>query len=51
MHCRLVQRFEALLHIAVTTDAPLRVAVVGGGAGGVELACALKHRWEGCQGW
>lgn len=42
--CRLVQRVEALLRSAVATDAPLRVVVVGGGAGGVELACALQHR-------
>ncbi|PSC68783.1 water dikinase [Micractinium conductrix] len=40
----LVPRFEALLANAVAADAPLRVAVVGGGASGVELACALQCR-------
>lgn len=42
--CSLVPRFEALLANAVAADAPLRVAVVGGGASGVELACALQCR-------
>jgi len=43
--CRLVPRFEALLKKAVSADVPLRVAVVGAGAAGVELACAVKYRW------
>lgn len=41
---RVVARFEALLNKATTVDLPLRVAVVGGGASGVELACALQYR-------
>ncbi|KAL4433704.1 hypothetical protein ABPG75_000145 [Micractinium tetrahymenae] len=40
----LVPRFEALLAKAVSADVPLRVAVVGAGAAGVELACALQFR-------
>ena len=43
--CRLVPRFEALLLKATAADLPLRVVVVGGGAAGVELACALQYRW------
>ena len=42
---RLVPRFEALLLKATSADLPLRVVVVGGGAAGVELACALQYRW------
>ena len=37
-------RFEKILHEAISNDSPMRVAVVGGGAGGVELACALRYR-------
>lgn len=40
-------RFEALLKKAVTDDKPLRVAVVGAGASGVEVACALQYRSAG----
>lgn len=29
-----------------TEDVPRRVVVVGGGAGGVEVACALRARWK-----
>ncbi len=47
---RLVPRFEALLARAVSADVPLRVAVVGAGAAGVELACALQYRCAGA-GW
>lgn len=45
---RLVARFEALLKKAVAEDQPLRVAVVGAGASGVEVACALQYRCGGC---
>ncbi len=44
---RLVARFEALLKKAVAGDQPLRVAVVGAGASGVEVACALQYRCGG----
>ena len=49
-HRRLVPRFEALLARAVSAEVPLRVAVVGGGAAGVELACALQYRCA-CAHW
>lgn len=44
--CRLVQRFEAMLSQVLESSSKkaLRVAVVGGGAGGVELTLALAHR-------
>ncbi|PRW20680.1 water dikinase [Chlorella sorokiniana] len=42
----LVARFEALLQKAVAQDQPLRVAVVGAGASGVEVACALQYRLQ-----
>ncbi len=38
------QRWMALLARAQTSAAPVRVAVVGGGAGGVELTLAMQHR-------
>ncbi|KAL4854063.1 Selenide [Chlorella vulgaris] len=41
---RLVSRLEALLIRANAADLPLQVAVVGGGASGVELACAISYR-------
>ncbi len=37
-------RWLALMHRVIGTPAPLRVAVVGGGAGGVELILAIRHR-------
>lgn len=37
-------RFEQLLNKATLEDKPMKVVVVGGGAGGVEIACALKYR-------
>lgn len=39
-----VQRIDALLARARHSSTPPRIAVVGGGAGGVELALALAHR-------
>jgi hypothetical protein len=41
---RFVSHFDQLLSMAQQSLAPLTVAVVGGGAGGVELALALAHR-------
>lgn len=40
----LLSAVERLLVRASTTDRPLSIAVVGGGAGGVELVLALHHR-------
>lgn len=39
-----VERFEGILQRARACTGGYAIAVVGGGAGGVELACALKHR-------
>ena len=39
-----MSRYEKLLQRVKHEDAPLRIAVVGGGAAGVELACALQYR-------
>ncbi|KEZ77133.1 FAD-dependent oxidoreductase [Salinisphaera hydrothermalis] len=36
-------------HRLETARAPLRIAVIGGGAGGVELALALAYRWRRCR--
>lgn len=48
--CRFVQRLDALLARYAARDAadasPMRVVVVGGGAGGVEVALALQYRLE-----
>jgi selenide, water dikinase len=41
---RFLERWEALRHRAMTHDGKLRVAVVGGGAGGVEILLAIQHR-------
>ncbi|MDZ7938126.1 MAG: FAD-dependent oxidoreductase [Rhodoferax sp.] len=38
------QRWLALLARAQTHAGPLRIAIVGGGAGGVELTLAMQHR-------
>ena len=43
---RFAERWEALL--ARARAAGLRLAVVGGGAGGVELALSAQHRLPGC---
>lgn len=37
-------KLDALLERARRCDGEFRVAVVGAGPGGVELACALQHR-------
>ena len=37
-------RWEAILDRVLTTEKQTRVVVVGGGAGGVELALAMQHR-------
>lgn len=42
--CRFVVRFADLLSRVAASEQPLTVAVVGGGAGGVELALALAYR-------
>jgi NADH dehydrogenase FAD-containing subunit len=39
-----VARFDALLARIRASQGPLTLAVVGGGAGGVELALALAYR-------
>ena len=41
---RFLERWEALRHRAMTHSGKLRVAVVGGGAGGVEILLAIQHR-------
>jgi selenide,water dikinase len=41
---RLAERWAALLDRVRTTDRPPRIAVVGGGAAGVELTLAMQHR-------
>ena len=41
---RFLERWEALRHRAMTHTGRLRVAVVGGGAGGVEILLAIQHR-------
>lgn len=38
------QRWLALLERVKTASGPLRIAVVGGGAGGIELLLAMQHR-------
>jgi len=42
--CRFVQQFDALLQRVRESSTSLNIAVVGGGAGGVELALALAYR-------
>lgn len=37
-------RFDALIARAASSATPLTIAVVGGGAGGVEIALALAYR-------
>ncbi len=41
------QRWQSFLDRARAWRGPLRVAVIGGGAGGVELALAIDHRLRG----
>ncbi|MDA1325183.1 MAG: FAD-dependent oxidoreductase [Proteobacteria bacterium] len=41
---RFLERWEALRHRAMTHSGKLRVAVVGGGAGGVEILLAIQRR-------
>ena len=41
---RFLERWEALRHRAMTHTGRFRVAVVGGGAGGVEILLAIQHR-------
>lgn len=43
-----MERFEQLLARVRSEERPLRVAVVGAGAAGVELACALQYRCGWC---
>ena len=38
-----VARWNALLERVLVTDAPLRIGVVGAGAGGVEMVLAMRH--------
>ena len=42
--CSFIARFDELLTRAKSDARALRLAVVGGGAGGVEIACALQWR-------
>ena len=39
-----VARWDALVERVLGTDAPLRIGVVGAGAGGVEMVLAMRHR-------
>jgi selenide,water dikinase len=41
---RFLECWEALRHRAMTNTGKLKVAVVGGGAGGVEILLAIQHR-------
>lgn len=41
---RFVFRWAALVERVMSSDGPLRIGVVGGGAGGVELILAVRHR-------
>jgi len=41
---RFLDRWQALSARAVAHDGPLRIAVVGAGAGGVEILLAIQHR-------
>ena len=41
---RFVERWDALADRLSRRDGPVRLAVVGGGAGGVELALSARHR-------
>jgi selenide,water dikinase len=39
-----IEGWQRIHHHALTTDGPLRLTVIGAGAGGVEIALAMKHR-------
>lgn len=41
---RFLTRWEALVQAVLTADSPFRLAIVGGGAGGVEMALATQYR-------
>ncbi len=41
---RFLERWEALRALAINDKGKLRIAVVGGGAGGVEILLAIQHR-------
>jgi selenide,water dikinase len=41
---RFDDRWQAMLHRLETHDGPLKIATVGGGAGGVELTLAMQYR-------
>ncbi len=43
---RFLDRWEALTSRAVSRDGPMSIAVVGAGAGGVEILLAIQHRLE-----
>lgn len=44
---RCIARTEALVAAAMKPHGPKRIAVIGGGAGGVELLLSLRHRVRG----
>lgn len=44
---RFAQRWEKIVARVAADDRPLRIGVVGGGAGGVELTLAIRHRLRG----
>lgn len=45
-----IERWDALCRRAAAHDGPLRIAVVGAGAGGVEILLAIRHALAGSAG-
>ena len=44
-----VEGWQRIYSHALTTDTPLRLTVIGAGAGGVEMALAMKYRLRVCR--